>query len=132
MKDMVDESLNILTGQQDISAFGELLNESWQAKRTLSNCVSNCDVDHIYNAAIKAGAVGGKLIGAGGGGFLLLFVPPELQNKVREELSSLIYVPFKFSNSGSSIIFADQEENYTPEQISKPMNVIFRELSKAA
>src|SRR5262249_42743651 len=78
IKDLVEESLSVLTGNHDIRAFGELLHESWLAKRSLSKSVSNDAVDRIYEEARSAGAVGGKLLGAGGGGFLLLFVPPDL------------------------------------------------------
>jgi len=75
--------------------------------------VSNPTVDELYNEAISAGALGGKLTGAGGGGFLLLFVPPEKQNDVRNKLNNLIYVPFKFEPHGSQIIFFDPEEDYS-------------------
>jgi len=116
MKDLVEESISILDSSQDIGGFGELLHEAWQAKRSLSPAVSNSRVDDIYDAAISAGAIGGKLTGAGGGGFLLLFVPPSKQKAVREKLNKLIYVPFKFEFSGSQIIFYDQEEDYLAEE----------------
>jgi D-glycero-alpha-D-manno-heptose-7-phosphate kinase len=116
MKDMVEESISILSSDQDICGFGELLHEAWQAKRSLSAKVSNTHVDAIYDQAISAGAVGGKLLGAGGGGFLLLFAPPPVQEALREKLSKLIYVPFKFEFSGSQIIFFDQENDYAAEE----------------
>jgi len=81
MKDLVDESIVILNGTHDLVGFGELLHEAWQVKRSLSACVSNSDVDQLYDSAISAGAVGAKLAGAGGGGFLLLFVPPSANRK---------------------------------------------------
>src|SRR4030095_8903760 len=109
MKDLVEESLSILNSDQDISGFGELLHEAWQAKRSLSSQVSSAHVDELYDCAISAGALGGKLTGAGGGGFLLLFVPPSKQTEVREKLSRLICVPFKFEFSGSQVIFCDRE-----------------------
>jgi D-glycero-alpha-D-manno-heptose-7-phosphate kinase len=116
MRQLVDESLAILNSGQDITAFGELLHEAWQAKRSLSGQVSNAQVDDLYDRARAAGAIGGKLTGAGGGGFLLLFVPSDLQPQVREKLSNLIYVPFKFEYSGSQIIFYDAQEDYAEEE----------------
>jgi D-glycero-alpha-D-manno-heptose-7-phosphate kinase len=131
MKDMVDESISILIGGQDIHGFGDLLNEAWQAKRSLSASVSNSYVDEIYSQAVSAGAVGGKLIGAGGGGFLLLFVPPWHQEAVKARLNKLICVPFKFDFSGSQIIFFDRESDYSAEEqtrINQPVE-LFRELT---
>jgi len=113
MKDLVEESIAILSNGQDIVEFGELLDEAWQAKRSLSSQVSNPQVDEIYNQALSAGAIGGKLTGAGGGGFLLLFVPSSRQRKVREKLKKLLHVPFKFEFSGSQVIFFDLEEDYS-------------------
>jgi D-glycero-alpha-D-manno-heptose-7-phosphate kinase len=105
MRLMVDQAIDILQSDNtNIEEFGKLLDESWRYKRTLSDKVSTAEIDEIYEAAQKAGAIGGKLLGAGGGGFLLLFVRPELQNKVREKLKNLIHVPFEFENSGSKIV----------------------------
>jgi len=131
LKDMVEESVGILNGQQDIRAFGELQHEAWQIKRSLSAKVSNSEVDQIYDQAISAGAIGGKLTGAGGGGFMLLFVPPVRQNDVKEALNKLIHVPFKFEFSGSQIIFYDAEPDYTAEEKYRAQQSIqaFRELS---
>lgn len=117
MKDLVDESISVLTGAGDIAEFGELMHEAWQAKRSLSAKVSNTEVDDLYERACHAGALGGKLTGAGGGGFLLLFVPPERQAAVRESLSHLIHVPFALENNGSQIIFYEGGE----EDLSDPM-----------
>ena len=111
-KDLVKEGLAVLNSGQDLTAFGELMHEAWQVKRSLSDKVSNSQVDHIYQRAIDAGAIGGKLTGAGGGGFMLLFMPPDRHSAVREALSHLINVPFKFDFSGSQIIFFDPEEDY--------------------
>jgi len=113
MKDLVEESISILNGNNDITAFGELMHESWLAKRSLSSNVSNPHVDEIYEKAITGGALGGKLTGAGGGGFLLLFVPPDNHENVKKLLSNLIYVPFKFDFSGSQIIYHNFEEDYS-------------------
>ncbi|HEY9075455.1 MAG TPA: GHMP kinase [Anaerolineaceae bacterium] len=112
MKDLVDEGISILSSDQSILGFGELLHEAWLAKRSLSSKVSNPIVDEIYAEALKAGAIGGKITGAGGGGFFLLFVPPEKQEAVRSQLNFLIQVPFKFSYSGSQIIYFEPEEDF--------------------
>lgn len=130
MKDLVEESLSILNSDQDISGFGELLHEAWKAKRSLSASVSNAHVDDIYEQALSAGAIGGKIAGAGGGGFLLLFVPPARQQEVREKLNRLIYVPFNFEFSGSQIIFCDRETDYSAEEKARANQTIqpFQEL----
>jgi D-glycero-alpha-D-manno-heptose-7-phosphate kinase len=112
MQDYVDQSSAILGSNQDLVAFGELLHQAWLAKRSLSDKVSNPQVDALYESARSAGAIGGKLLGAGGGGFILFFVPPEHQAKVRQQLSRLIHVPFAFEFSGSQIIFFDLEEDF--------------------
>ena len=113
LNDLLEESISILNKDKDIACFGELLHEAWRTKRSLSKKVSNSNVDKIYNMARSAGAIGGKLTGAGGGGFMLLFVPPEKQMKVREKLNGLIYVPFKFEFSGSQIVFFGQQNDYS-------------------
>jgi D-glycero-alpha-D-manno-heptose-7-phosphate kinase len=132
MKDLVDESISIVSCDRDILEFGELLHEAWLAKRSLSVNISNSEVDAVYDAARSAGAIGGKLIGAGGGGFFLLFVPPSKQRKVRETLNTLIQVPFKFEFSGSQIIFCDREEDYEAEERARAALPIraFRELTQ--
>jgi D-glycero-alpha-D-manno-heptose-7-phosphate kinase len=105
MREMVDEAIGILnTDGGSIDDFGKLLHESWLRKRTLSDKISTPFIDEIYAAAREEGAIGGKILGAGGGGFLLLFVPPELQPKVKARLGKLIHVPFRFENSGSKIV----------------------------
>lgn len=111
---MVDESISILCSDQCISHFGELLHESWQSKRKLSSQVSNPVIDGLYRKAREGGAIGGKITGAGGGGFLLLFVPPTVQKEVCRALEGLIRVPFTFEHSGSQIIFYEPEkEDYS-------------------
>lgn len=105
MYQMVDEGVRILTSKTNLSDFGKLLNESWKLKRCLSDKVSTEYIDYLYSNAISAGAIGGKLLGAGGGGFMLLFVEPDLQSRVKERLASLLCVPFKFETAGSQIIF---------------------------
>ncbi|MBF0489116.1 MAG: kinase [Candidatus Omnitrophica bacterium] len=104
MYEMVQEAVNILNGN-DLLAFGRLLDESWKLKRSLSDKVSTHHIDDFYDSARRAGAVGGKLLGAGGGGFVLLFVEPSQKKNVREALKNLLEIPFKFENLGSQIIF---------------------------
>lgn len=113
IKDLVDEGLAILNSGQDITAFGRLLHEAWQAKLGLSSKVSNPQVDTLYEKALSAGAIGGKLTGAGGGGFLLLFAPSAAHESLKKVFSRLIHVPFKFEFGGSQIIFFDPEEDYS-------------------
>lgn len=102
---MVGEAINILNGDGDLSEFGKLLHESWQLKRSLTDRISTPYIDYVYETATRAGATGGKLLGAGGAGFILFFVKPELQPKIKESLHGLLHVPFLFENSGSQIIF---------------------------
>ena len=130
MKDLVEESISVLNSSQDLTGFGELMHEAWQAKRSLSATVSNGHVDDLMAKAMTAGAVGGKITGAGGGGFMLLFVPPDRQQKVKEALGNLIHVPFRFDFSGSQIIYFQHEEDFTEqEQARANQNVIpFQEL----
>ncbi len=110
MHSFVDKAIEILSG--DVSKyddFGRLLQESWRIKRSLSNKVSTESIDEIYQRAIAAGALGGKLLGAGGGGFILFFVPPENQQSVRAELSDLLQVPFRFDTLGTQLIYYTEE-----------------------
>ncbi len=105
MQEMVETALHILQNEaQDLCAFGELLHESWQLKRGLSEKVSSTAIDAMYTKARHAGAIGGKLLGAGGGGFMLLFVRPEQQAAVKEALRDFLFVPFRFEYGGSNII----------------------------
>tara|TARA_Y100000294_G_C8482264_1_gene307260 strand:+ start:29 stop:400 length:372 start_codon:yes stop_codon:yes gene_type:complete len=99
--------------------FGTLLDVAWQKKRSLSKLVSNPQVDEIYDSAISAGALGGKLSGAGGGGFLLLYVPFEKQSIVKQKLSHLLHIPFSFESNGSQIIFYDRHKEYKEEERSQ-------------
>jgi D-glycero-alpha-D-manno-heptose-7-phosphate kinase len=105
MRQMVEEGLQILTDPSiPIETFGELLHEAWQKKRSLSEMVSTAAIDEIYQAARDAGAIGGKLLGAGGGGFMLLFAKPDDQARIRERLKDLIHVPFKLEDAGSRVV----------------------------
>ena len=105
MREMVQEAVQILHGcSRPIEEFGDLLHQAWLAKKQLSDKVSTDAIDGIYDTARAAGAIGGKILGAGGGGFLLLFVKPENQPKVREALKDLVHVPFNFDESGSRVV----------------------------
>jgi D-glycero-alpha-D-manno-heptose-7-phosphate kinase len=113
MMQMVVEAMNILQNKKEpLDDFGKLLNEQWLLKRSMSSKISNDQIDAIYQAGIKAGALGGKLLGAGGGGFMLFYVRPEQQNQVRNALQHLLYVPFRFDHLGSQIIYYSHEDEY--------------------
>jgi D-glycero-alpha-D-manno-heptose-7-phosphate kinase len=131
MGDLVEEGLAILCGDVNLDHFGELLHEAWQAKRSLGEVVSNSFIDDLYERARTAGALGGKLLGAGGGGFLLLFVPPDRQEAVHQQLSRLIRVPFRFEFNGSQIALYDPEADYSSEDRARRDGGFdpFRELS---
>ena len=107
---MVEEGIRLLTGHEDLRAFGQLMHEGWRIKRSLSTRVSNPTLDALYETARRAGATGGKLTGAGGGGFLLLFVEPEAHAAVRQALHSCLAVPFTFDRNGSQIIVFQPNE----------------------
>jgi D-glycero-alpha-D-manno-heptose-7-phosphate kinase len=112
MRQMVDEATAILNSDRTIEDFGRLMHESWQLKRTLSSKITTSAIDQMYLTALEAGAIGGKLCGAGGGGFLLLFVPPRKRRLVQRALHDLLYVPFEFDNLGSQITYYSNEEPY--------------------
>lgn len=119
LMNLVDEAVTVLTGRGDMKPFGELLHEAWLEKRGLGAAVSNSTIDEIYAEARAAGAIGGKLLGAGGGGFLVLFVPPQRHLDVRRRLEKLLFVPFEFESLGSQIIFYEAEAEY-PETLPTP------------
>ena len=129
--EMVTEGINILSKSDDLNQFGRLLDEAWKAKSSLSSGVSNGEIDEIYAEAKSAGAIGGKLLGAGGGGFMVFYAPPSEQEKIKERLSKLIHVPFKFESSGSQIIYFDHEEDYSKaEEVRATQRLqAFRELN---
>ena len=105
MKEMVDEAANVLNGRpDDINDFGKLLHESWKLKRSLTSKISNDRIDEIYETGTRAGASGGKICGAGAGGFIVFFVPPENREKVKESLRDFLYVPFRFETIGTHVV----------------------------
>lgn len=105
MREMVKDALSILQDpDRPLADFGALLHEGWRLKRALSDRVSTPAIDRFYETARDAGATGGKLLGAGGGGFLLLFVAPERQASVRAALKDLIHVPFSLDEGGSRVV----------------------------
>lgn len=113
MRGLVGEAERILTSENaDFADFGRLLNETWKIKRTLTTQVTNAEIDACYDAALAAGAVGGKLLGAGGGGFMVFFVEPELQPRVRKALGNYLHIPFTFDFQGSEIIVYQPEIDF--------------------
>lgn len=106
MHAMVDQSVDILNGRiEDLDDFGRLLHETWRVKRELTNVISNDSIDEIYQDGLAAGALGGKVCGAGGGGFIVFFVPENARDNVRKALSRLLHVPIGFETLGSHIAF---------------------------
>jgi len=114
--EMVQEALAILSSNRPMLDFGELLNEAWKLKRSLAQGVSNSEIDDTYATALKAGAVGGKLLGAGGGGFLLLFADPENHAVIKSKLDALLEIPFRFERAGSQVIFFDRQIDYSNKE----------------
>lgn len=115
MARLVDVGEAILTDRHgDLDEFGRLLHYTWQLKRGIGSGVSTDALDEIYQRAIDHGAIGGKLLGAGGGGFFIFYTPKERQASVKEALKYLLYVPFRFENSGTKILYY-QPEDYTAE-----------------
>ncbi|MCC8173603.1 MAG: kinase [Odoribacter sp.] len=110
MLSLVDEAEKVLTDREaDLDDFGRLLDHTWRLKKQTGTKISTNSIDEYYDLGIKAGALGGKLLGAGGGGFLIFYVQPEKQEYVRREMSSLMYIPFEFENGGTRVI------HYSPE-----------------
>lgn len=106
MRGMVYEGCDILTSQRPLREFGELLHRAWIAKRSLDGSVSNLEIDEIYQRGLEAGAWGGKLLGAGGGGFLLFFAPPESHPQLHQAFASRQVLSVKLNAGGSQIIFS--------------------------
>ena len=110
MLELVDEAEKVLISKGNINEFGKLLDYTWRLKRGITNKISNDSIDELYIKAIKAGAIGGKLLGAGGGGFLLFYVEQDKQSAVREAMKDLLYVPFEFENGGTRILYYKEED----------------------
>lgn len=107
---LVDEAEHILTDRsQNLNEFGRLLDYTWKLKRQTGNAVSTEKIDVLYERAMQAGASGGKLLGAGGGGFLVFYVEPDRQKAVRKAMSDLMYIPFEFENTGTTVIYYSAE-----------------------
>ena len=109
MLQLVDEGEKILVSECDLSEFGKLLDYSWKLKRGLTNKISTQYIDDIYTKALANGAIGGKLLGAGGGGFLVLYAEPYRHEQLKKALNNLLCIPFEFENNGCKILY------YTPE-----------------
>ncbi len=110
MKALVDEAQKILVDKSgDLDDFGRLLDKTWKLKRQTGSKISTNSIDEMYEKAISAGALGGKLLGAGGGGFLLMYVPKEKQNDVMKSMGNLLHIPFEFENGGTEVIYYEPE-----------------------
>ncbi len=105
MRNNVEEAKKILISRSNINLFGKLLHESWQQKKQLANTMSNQRINEIYSVAMDNGAIGGKILGSGNGGFILLYVPIKFQKKLKNKFYKLLHVPFNFENQGTKIIF---------------------------
>ena len=116
MYELVDEAEKILTDKnRDLDDFGRLLDYSWKLKKQTGKAVSTSNIDALYERGIKAGALGGKLLGAGGGGFLVFYVQPENHERLKQELKDLLYIPFEFENEGTKVLY------YSPESYDSIM-----------
>src|SRR5215471_19521194 len=125
MLGLVDEAEAIVTNpNRPLSEFGRLLHESWKIKRTLTQRITNPVLDEIYEAGLSAGALGGKLLGAGGGGFMAFFVPPERRDALRRRLKRLLCIPFAFSTKGSQIVVYEPENLYD-QALTNERNAIY-------
>lgn len=114
MYELVDKAEGVLQdNHSDLDDFGRLLDYTWQLKKNTGAKISTDSIDSLYAAGMKAGAIGGKLLGAGGGGFLVFYVQPEKQEAVKEAMKDLLYIPFEFENSGTRVIY------YSPETFEK-------------
>ena len=113
---LVDEAEKVLTDRQtDLNEFGRMLDHTWKLKRQTGNAVSTSDIDLLYEKGMKAGALGGKLLGTGGGGFLVFYVEPDKQDNVKNAMDNLLHIPFQFEDGGTQVI------HYTPESY-EPLN----------
>jgi D-glycero-alpha-D-manno-heptose-7-phosphate kinase len=130
MFQMVGEAEEIVTNpNRSLTEFGHLLHECWKVKRTLTGSITNANLDEIYEAGRSAGALGGKILGAGGGGFMLFFVPPERRKELRTRLKRLLCVPFGFSNRGSHVVVYEPEEKYD-EALTAERSEVYSQVKK--
>lgn len=119
MLELVDEAEKVLTDKdRDLDDFGRMLDHTWKLKRQTGTAISTSGIDELYARGIEAGALGGKLLGAGGGGFLVFYVQPEKKDAVKEAMKDLLYVPFHFEDGGSRILYYAAED-YTPKEMAE-------------
>lgn len=113
---LVDEAERVLTDEtKNLDDFGYLLDHTWNLKRQTGSQISTDSIDGLYQKGVEAGALGGKLLGAGGGGFLVFYVQPERQDSVKWAMRDLLYIPFQFEDRGTQVIY------YTPESYEPRM-----------
>lgn len=125
MQQLVDEAESIVVnGNRSLDDFGRLLHEGWNLKRSLTNKITTPAIDEIYEAGRSAGALGGKLLGAGGGGFMLFFVPPDRREELRQKLKKLLCVPFSFSQKGSQVVVYEPEATYD-KSLSEARSMVY-------
>ena len=118
MLQLVDQAEAVLTDKQsDLDEFGRMLDHTWKLKRGTGSMISTNSIDELYQKGMDAGALGGKLLGAGGGGFLVFYVQPEYQESVKKAMSELMYIPFKFEDGGTRVIHYSPE-SYEPKESS--------------
>jgi D-glycero-alpha-D-manno-heptose-7-phosphate kinase len=124
MYQLVSEAESIVADpNRPLDDFGKLLHESWKIKRTLTQKITTAHIDEIYAAGLSAGALGGKLLGAGGGGFMLFYVPPEKREILRNRLKKLLCVPFAFSDRGSQVVVYEPEKVYDSSLVNERREV---------
>jgi len=124
MLQLVDEAEAVVTSPtRSLDEFGRLMHESWKIKRTLTPKITNSNIDEIYEAGLSAGALGGKLLGAGGGGFMLFYVPPDRRQALRVRLKHLLCVPFAFSRRGSHVVVYEPEEIFDSSVVNERVAV---------
>lgn len=112
MMDITNKAHELLISKKPLKGFGKLLHESWMIKKSLASKISNPSIDEIYSQGLSAGALGGKILGAGGGGFILFFIDPSLKTKLRSRLKKILHIPFDFESYGSQIIYQQSKEHY--------------------
>lgn len=122
MLSLVDDAERVLTDKTaDLDDFGRLLDHTWKLKRQTGAAISTDSIDALYSKGIAAGALGGKLLGAGGGGFLVFYVQPDYRESVMNAMSDLLYIPFRFEDGGTRVIHYSPEE-YVPKNSSSEKN----------